>query len=187
MPTFDEILAELSGLLRRLLTIVQHPISVGLRIPNPRKSLVLMAYWAKGHKAFWDYDQERPVKYVRLPRFKFDCSGAICWLYWCAGLRDPSGNNFGGGDTYTMTLLKHNRRINPREVRAGDICILGAELPVDEQHAMMALEPAPNPLCFSHGSQGDPTFVRVDIDGRSKTWVRPDLTRVRRMTWPQAK
>lgn len=175
-------------LLKRLLTAVQHPVATLATLtpfqPNPRRTLVVLARLAVLKHALWDYVQVRPVVFVLRPRFKFDCSASITWLYWCAGLRDPTGNRFSGSDTYTGSLLYHGRRKPATKVRAGDVCILGAELPTDEQHAIMALEIGPNPLCFSHGEQGDPHIIRASDDSRSKTWVSFDLSRIHLIRWP---
>lgn len=184
--TLSRAFADLKRLLSRLLTFVLHPGQAFLSLQNGRKTLVSMAFWAVNHHHLWDYNQRRPVRYRLWPRFEYDCSGAVCWLYWVAGLRDPSGNAYTGADTYTMTLLQHGREIGPSQVLPGDVVILGKELPVAEQHAMMAVEKGADPMCFSHGSEGNPTFVRSHVDPRSHTWVRFDVLRVHRIRWPRA-
>ena len=183
MNILKALLADLRRLLTRLLTVVRRPMSA-VFVPNPRRTLVMLSYWAHAHRGLWDYDQARPVRYGLRPRFKKDCSGGIAWLYWCAGLNDPTRNAFSGGDTYTGSLLYHGQRIQASQVRAGDVCVFGAELPTEMQHAMMALQRGPNPLSFSHGRQGDPSLIRPSVDSRSKTWLRFDLRRVRRIQWP---
>ena len=187
MTTSQSFLAEVRRLAARVLTLLTGRTRLASVIPNPRKTLVGMAYWARTHRELWEYQESRPVQYRQRPRFVYDCSGAVCWLYWAAGLRDPSGNGYSGSNTYTGSLLAHGARVAPEMVRAGDICILGAEMPTAEQHAMMALEQGPNPVCFSHGRPGDPSFVRPSVDARSKTWVRVDTHRTHTIRWPKAR
>ena len=151
----------------------------GLVLGDGRGAIGARAKQSVAHRTSFNYNQRRPVRYVTHAPFNLDCSGAIVWLFWLVGCDDPTGNHFSGSNTNTVTLLQHGKRITPSEVCIGDVLICGAELPVAEQHTMLSLERSPNPLCFSHGSQGDPTIVRASIDRRSHTWVRFRTRRIR--------
>ena len=124
---------------------------------------ILVDEEAKHHDLI--YVEVRP--FALPPRFRFiyrirryfwhgDCSSAIILLYWLAGGRDPSGNNFSGAGN-TTSFLQHGKEIALNQVLAGDVIVYA------DVHAVLVVEAGPDPLCFSHGEPGDPHLVRNSV------------------------
>ncbi len=86
-----------------------------------------------------------------------DCSAAVILLYWLAGGRDPSGNNFSGAGN-TTSFLEHGKEITEGEVQVGDIIVYA------DVHAVLVVSTTTSDfLCFSHGQPGDPHLVRNSV------------------------
>jgi cell wall-associated NlpC family hydrolase len=128
-------------------------------IPDVRFQIVKWAMWAVSDqhtKSDWHYSESRPFHLVNNGPFIFDCSGFVTWCYWRAGASDPNTMNYDGYG-YTGTLL-HGKRIQQSQLHKGDVVVFGPGVGV---HAALVVEVAGDPLCASHGRQGDPSLVRL--------------------------
>lgn len=87
-----------------------------------------------------------------------DCSESVTLICHLAGMRDPNGLGYNGYG-YTGTMLNyckpHFEGVGGANVGTLLICGPGAG-----DHVMMVYRPGNDPLLFSHGSEGDPKFVR---------------------------
>jgi hypothetical protein len=149
------------------------------------------ANWCLKNKTRFDYTEVSPARWVWVTvilrptlRLTCDCSAFITGIFKRAGAQDPSLANFAFADTQTMAASKSGKRIPVGKVVAGDVCILGLELPLSGQHTTFVMKGGRDPIVLSMGEQGDPSLIRSSIDSRSKTWVRYPM-KTRRATPPK--
>ena len=147
-------------------------------------AIVEWAHWAvDNHGSFvyteggdrWYFVEGHPVHDPGSRRA--DCSSFVTGLYRHSNVRqDPNNAGWRFGDT--ATLAAHGKLIpNIKKVIPGDLLLCGLDLPLSGQHVMVVVENKPvggiwNPLCVSHGRQGDPELVRASVDSRSHTYMR---------------
>lgn len=87
-----------------------------------------------------------------------DCSESVTLLCHIAGFRDPNGLGYNGYG-YTGTMLNYCKPhfTAPGDANIGTLLICG---PGAGDHVMAVYKTGSDPLLFSHGSEGDPKFVR---------------------------
>lgn len=80
-----------------------------------------------------------------------DCSEIVTLICRWSGYKDPSGMGYNGfGNSATMfDNLGHYT--NPAQAHAGALVVFG---PGGSTHVAMMMEPAKDPIIFSHGSPG---------------------------------
>jgi hypothetical protein len=92
-----------------------------------------------------------------------DCSEAVTLLCRLAGLADPNGNGYNGLG-YTGTLLKHlPHYTTAAHADVGALVVYG---PDDGEHVSMVYERGPDPILWSHGSEGGPLFISLSAQRR---------------------
>lgn len=104
------------------------------------------------------YEEIRPIDLVWKKPIRIDCSGYCVLVYFKAGARDPTGNNFNGTGN-SVTLWNKGKHILQRQLHPGDIITFGVGGTV---HAVICLQYGwftKNPLCASMGQQNDPHKV----------------------------
>jgi hypothetical protein len=87
-----------------------------------------------------------------------DCSESYTLLCHIAGFRDPNGQGYNGWG-FTGTILEHCKPhfTAPKDANIGTALVCG---PGAGDHVMAVYKPGNDPLLFSHGTEGDPKFVR---------------------------
>jgi hypothetical protein len=87
-----------------------------------------------------------------------DCSETVTLLCRLAGLRDPNGMHYDGyGNSHTMWQhLDHYP--DPADALTGGIVVFGHQ---GYDHVAMVRRPGPDPICFSHGGEPGPVFIRL--------------------------
>jgi hypothetical protein len=110
-------------------------------------------------RANWDYGQVRPIPHPgQRGRVKTDCSGGVTYAAQVAKVPDPNARGFDGlGYTGTLLESKYAKRVSLLQARPGDLIVYG---PFPGHHVVAILEAGPDPLVWSHGSQGDPRIMR---------------------------
>lgn len=76
----------------------------------------------------------------------FDCSTFADGIYYCCGLKDPSGTGYNGG--YTGTEGANGKQISVSQAQVGDLVLYG---PFPHHHVEVVLDPARQTTC-GHGS-----------------------------------
>lgn len=100
-----------------------------------------------------------------------DCSSFVTGCYRHANcLHDPNKSGWRWGDT--ETLAAGGLRIPRWRAKQADLVILGLELPLAEQHAVVIVAAEQDPFVVSHGEQGNPALIRLSEDPRSKAFFR---------------
>jgi hypothetical protein len=133
-----------------------------------RARIVEQALWAIANEPSIAYSNGRPIDGTgRRPAvpLAIDCSGFVTLCYQWAGGPDPNGLAFSGAG-FTGTLLRHCRRIPRASARPGDLVVWGDG---DGRHVALVLEPGPDPVLASHGSDGGPKRVPFS---RQDAWHR---------------
>lgn len=143
-----------------------------------REAAVAVMNLLVAEKLHIDYKQLRPMSTRGISsiaellaalknRVAMDCSESVTLIAHIAGWRDPSALGFDGyGDTQTILdnkSLKHFT--DPKEANACSLVIFDADKPLNEQHIAIvhtADKVNGNPLLFSHGTQGDPSFITFE-------------------------
>ncbi len=102
------------------------------------------------------------------PHFPFhsDCSGTVTAICYWSNCVDPNGTNFEYGNT--ATILNHAKStglIIPREklIHGHFVLFGGGDTPVHVVMSMQNISIHPDPICFSMGQQGDPSFVKLSV------------------------
>lgn len=147
-----------------------------------RQHLYDLMLYLLGHEPQVHYAQVRPMQTVQLSEalldarlaagrgITMDCSEAVTCLCKWAGLADPNGRHYDGSG-YTGTLLANLPHYSdPSRARIGALVVFG---PGTGEHVSMVLEPGPDPLMWSHGSESGPIRVRFS---RERSWHRPPYT-----------
>ena len=154
----------------------QHPNTKPPK-PTPKKHLppskreLLHAYMvATAGNAFgWNYREVRPL--VLPPRLAHgvdaDCSYGVTILCDWAGVPDPTGGKFDGYGN-SVSIYQHLPHIPIGEAKTGDILLFG---PNGAWHATMILQPALDPMLWSHGHQGAPNLYRLSQDKRQPVTI----------------
>jgi hypothetical protein len=131
-------------------------------IPDVRNQIVKWALEGvtdEDKKMEFIYQEVRPIDLVWKKPIRIDCSGYCILVYFKAGGRDPSGNNFNGIGN-SDSLFSRGKHITLAQLHKGDIITFG---PNGSVHAVIALERGGDPLCASMGQQGDPSTVRLSV------------------------
>lgn len=121
-----------------------------------RQKIVTAARWGIANEPRIHYGEVRPIPLAAALPLTTDCSGFVTICFFLAGAPDPNGRNYDGSG-YTGTMLGHLRRIEPGEVRRGDLAVWG-DYP--GRHVALVLEPGDDPLLCSHGSERGPLEIR---------------------------
>ena len=132
-----------------------------------------MNYLVKNKKALdMHYAQVRPFPLsIDKKPIKTDCSGGVTLLCKLAGLPDPNKLGYSGYG-FTGTLMTANRRVFLKQnYQVGDLVIYGEYPGV---HVAMIVETSKDPLTWSMGQEGDPSWVRISQDGRPYKVYRID-------------
>ena len=95
-------------------------------------------------------------------RLTIDCSQSVTLIAHVAGAGDPNGGNWSS-DGYTGTLLSACPHIPRPQAGPGDMCVFGAGT---GHHVAMVMNPAGDPLLFSHGQESDPIAIRLSVESR---------------------
>ena len=142
-----------------------------------RARIVAQAVWAIENEPSIAYSNGRPIDGTgarpRTP-LAIDCSGFVTLCYQWGGGPDPNGLRFSGAG-FTGTLLRNCRRIPRAAARPGDLVVWGDG---DGRHVALVLEPGPDPILASHGSDGGPK--RVPFSRQNEWHQQQGHTRV---TW----
>lgn len=134
-----------------------------------RAAIVDFARWActAPVEPFWHYEQSRPIPVDlgarrKLP-IKTDCSGFVTIAYKAAGAPDPNGYGYTGAG-YTGSLLAHMRRLpSIDKAKAGDVIVYGDK---PGHHAVIVIEPGPDPLVASHGTERGPFLLKHSLEAK---------------------
>jgi hypothetical protein len=131
-------------------------------VTDARPELVELARTAVAEKATkrWEWAEVRPIPLGLPPAYPIvtDCDGAVTIIYHEAGCQDPNGQNYDG-EGWSEDFFIHGSHIAFSAVLAGDVVTFG---PSGEIHTAMFVQSAAesaDPLCFSHGKEGDPSLV----------------------------
>jgi cell wall-associated NlpC family hydrolase len=123
-----------------------------------RGRIVQQALWAIANEPSIAYSNGRPIDGTgaqpRVP-LAIDCSGFVTLCYQWAGAPDPNGLRFSGAG-FTGSLLGNCRRIGRAAAQPGDLVVWGDG---NGRHVALVLEPGPDPVLASHGSDGGPKRV----------------------------
>lgn len=146
---------------------------------NHRTAIVSAANWASGNRRSIGYSENLTIRadFLHFPHFHLpfstDCSGFCSWCYWTVGAPDPNGHAYHYiGDTESIAAWGH--QITLAQTEPGDFCILGLELPLDDQHMVILVNksnPA-NPTVVSLGDSQGPITIPLNDDVRSKRFFR---------------
>lgn len=94
-----------------------------------------------------------------------DCSWSVTQLCRVAGLKDPNGLGYDGAGN-TQTMYDHlTHYLNPAGAGIGALCFFGVPGELGTQHVTMVRHPGKDPVLFTHGHQGDPSY-------RLLSWMR---------------
>lgn len=96
-----------------------------------RRAIVATAMLGYAHRSTIHYTQtslrmwgvRNNVQPPKVPPYE-DCSSFSTWCYFVAGVKDPNGFGYGGWG-YTGTLIEHGRKIEPRDLKRGDLVFYG--------------------------------------------------------------
>lgn len=127
-----------------------------------RQRIAEFAKWAcsSSVEPFIHYQETRPIPLAqartrKLP-FTTDCSGFATMCCYAAGAPDPNGMAYNG-QGYTGTMLKHLPHIPSNEAQAGDLIVYGGST---GHHVVVIVEPGPDPLVVSHGTERGPLLIK---------------------------
>jgi hypothetical protein len=125
----------------------------------------------------WHYHAVRPLSYPTLTQAEHaavasDCSFGCAILALLAGAGKPFGRTFQGNSSTMFALLDH---INQADVQIGDYAVFGHTN--GEMHAVCIRQPGGDPLCWSHGQEKGPMFVKMSVEmaahpGATVTYLR---------------
>ena len=109
----------------------------------------------------WSWHNSRTLTFP----FDADCSAAVTAINWFAYGNDPNGVNFAYGDTETILSHAETKKLilKKAQLLPADLILFGpGPKPV---HVVMSFQPGTeaDPLCWSHGQQGDPHLVRLSV------------------------
>lgn len=102
-------------------------------IDEKRRAIVATAMFGYSHRSTMHYTQtalrmwgvRNKVKPPKVPPYE-DCSSFSTWCYWVAGAPDPNGPVYNyNGYGYTGTMVEHGRKIEPRDLKLGDLVFYG--------------------------------------------------------------
>ncbi|HEX3540078.1 MAG TPA: peptidoglycan-binding domain-containing protein [Acidimicrobiales bacterium] len=130
-----------------------------------REQIVAVALWGVAHEPDIHYEQRRPIdgtnQIDKLP-LSTDCSGFATLCYNWAAAPDPNGRDYDGYG-YTGTLLRGMEMISSAAAQAGDLVVIG---PGNGEHVVIIVEPGPDPIVVSHGSEPGPKRQHLSVDQR---------------------
>jgi hypothetical protein len=137
-----------------------------------RAAIVNWARYGVAHSAEIHYSEgDIRDDFLHEPRGKLpmttDCSGWVTQCHWAAGAPDPSGLGFRYVG-FTGTLLEFAERhgqvfTDLSRARPGDPIVIG---PGSGWHATICIEPGPDPIVGSHGSEAGPLSEHQSYDRR---------------------
>lgn len=134
-----------------------------------RDKLCTWAHWGVVHQPSIHYSEgaDRSEWLNRPPGtlpMTTDCSGFVTACYKWSGLPDPNGLGYRELG-YTGTLLQRAKVITDRldTAKPGDLIVYG---PGTGAHVVMVVQAGSNPLCVSHGQEGDPNYIHALDDPR---------------------
>jgi len=132
-----------------------------------QKAMVMMV---RNNRAV-HYRQLRPMRSRYINTFEelqnaiargmwLDCSESVTLLCHLAGFSDPNGFGYNGWG-FTGTILNRCKPhfTAPGDANIGTLLVCG---PGSGDHVMAVYKTGSNPILFSHGSEGDPKFVRYN-------------------------
>ena len=130
---------------------------------DQRQHMVGIMQFFLDHKSLLPYKAIRPMStkdlyehdvvtmFAKGQSINTDCSEMVTLICKWAGLKDPNGFGYNG-DGNSSTMYKHLAHYTqPERAHAGAIVVFG---PSGGTHAAMVMEPAKDPVLFSHGSPG---------------------------------
>lgn len=106
------------------------------------------------------YEQQTADLFAAKRSITMDCSESVTLLCRWAGLQDPNGRGYDGYG-FTGSLLSSLPHIQQKDIGVGSLVVFGSGT---GHHVCMVLEPDSDPLLFSHGSERDPTKVRLSVE-----------------------
>ncbi len=145
-------------------------IAANAFVTEQRAKIASAARWGVKHEARIHYSQGASrFAWLRSAPFTLpmavDTSSFVAFCYWAAGAPNPNGGAYSlekGG--YTGTMLVHMKHIPRSRVKLGDVVIWTP--PAVGQHAAIVVQPGPDPLLVSHGSETDPRLIRFSKENR---------------------
>jgi peptidoglycan hydrolase-like protein with peptidoglycan-binding domain len=161
----------------------QHP--AGLPVEAQRRAaLIKVLRWMIAQEPSIHYTQDHGLRLAALGTpyaspLSTDCSGAVKLACAWAQVPDPNGLGLTVPEGYTGTMLTYCKHITRAAAVPGDFLVLG-DWP--GSHACVLLEPAADPLLFSHGSEKGPGTARLSDElayhkGLAPHWLTlPDWT-----------
>ena len=139
-----------------------------------RKHLKALMKWLVSKESLVHYRQARPmatIHWIEQPladhfekglTISSDCSEMVTLLCKLSGLQDPNGRGYDGYGN-TDSILSHLPHYSdPSAAQVGALCVYGPQ--GRSHHVVMVYEPGKDPLCFSHGTESDPRFVRWSVE-----------------------
>lgn len=123
------------------------------------------------HNAQVHYAETRPIP--RLPSFAAlealvvvkglttDCSGSVTIICQVGGLEDPNGLGYNGAGNTQMMYNHLPHYTNPANANVGALCFFGVPGQLATQHITAVRHPGPDPVLFTHGHPGDPSYRKL--------------------------
>jgi hypothetical protein len=121
-----------------------------------RGQMVALCRWAIANSDRIHFAETRPIPIDAAPRqlpLTLDCSGSTTLFAHWAHAPDPNGLGYNGQGS-TMAMLAHLKRIPRAELQPGDLVVFDGD--PEDQHVVVVLEPAADPVVESHGAEGGP-------------------------------
>lgn len=141
-----------------------------------RQRLACLMDFLVAHHGLVDYAEVRPILHATSPaeleqlvlrgKFRTDCSGSTTTLFEAVGASNPNGVAYSTGRGDTQMMYDHlPHYLNPKGAGIGALCFFGVPGELATQHVTIVRHPGKDPVLFTHGHQGDPSY-------RLLSWMR---------------